>query len=185
MALPKLTQVQVQEAFAKYQSGKSAEQVAPDYGITPAGLRWIFKQNGMKTRGRKRSPGSLADLQKDTTNTVDLEETIIPPDGDGDSRGQDLPQYPVPPGYIPRRESRIVGNLAEAQVVAFIPKEFRANSVLLQVAKAVCENEWKWPNMSLGDWLDTYLYITMKQRGIVLGSYQKVEPKPKISPVSA
>lgn len=63
---------------------------------------------------------------------------------------------------------------AEANVLAIIPKSFTVNSLLLQVAKKVTEEEWHWPVMDMGDWIDTYLFWTMKQRGVVIGSYQMV-----------
>lgn len=68
--------------------------------------------------------------------------------------------------------SRFTTTLAEASMVAFVPKELRTTSTLLQIAKAVTEREWSWPEMEIGDWLDTYLFHTMKQRGIILGGYQ-------------
>jgi len=63
---------------------------------------------------------------------------------------------------------------SEANVLAIIPKSFTVNSLLLQVAKKVTEEEWHWPAMDMGDWIDTYLFWTMKQRGVVIGSYQMV-----------
>ncbi len=63
---------------------------------------------------------------------------------------------------------------SEANVLAIIPKSFTVNSLLLQVAKKVTEEEWHWPVMDMGDWIDTYLFWTMKQRGVVIGSYQMV-----------
>lgn len=196
MGRQKLTPVQVDEVIAKYQSGKGAEKIALDYGVSAAGIRWILKSNGIEIRKYRRPLGETnsevvtkvttkeaKSLGDDSVSFIDEED-----ENDGDSRGRDLPPSLSPSSpsqkYVSKsvRESRIATNLAEAQIVAFIPKEFRANSVLLQVAKSVCEQEWHWPNLPIGDWLDTYLYLTMRQRGIVLGSYQKIESKPKLSP---
>ena len=39
----------------------------------------------------------------------------------------------------------------------------------------VTRREWGWNELSPSDWLDTFLYETMKQHGIILGSYVKLD----------
>lgn len=63
----------------------------------------------------------------------------------------------------------------EANTFVVTPRKCEISSMLLLIAKHVCEVEWNWPKMSVEDFLDTYLYETMKQRGIIIGAYQKVE----------
>ncbi len=69
--------------------------------------------------------------------------------------------------------------IEEASIFANVPKKMEFTSVLLPLAKHVCEKEWHWPVLSLGDFVDTFLYETMKQRGIILSAYQVVKPPKK------
>lgn len=64
--------------------------------------------------------------------------------------------------------------LDEATTVIVSPRRFEIDSVLLWQAKAVTEREWNWPQLSPGDWLDTFLYHMMRAHGIILGAYQVV-----------
>lgn len=68
--------------------------------------------------------------------------------------------------------------LAEAVRVRIIPREFALDSSnLFWQAMEVAINEWGWPeDIRPQDFLDTYLYVTMKQRGIILGGYQVQPP---------
>lgn len=70
--------------------------------------------------------------------------------------------------------ARTTPNLADAVSVTIVPKTMTINSTLFQIAKVVTEREWNWPEMEPGDWLDTYLYETMKQRGVTIGAYHVV-----------
>lgn len=70
---------------------------------------------------------------------------------------------------------RPVGNIREAARVRFIPKEFvlEASPILFQ-AMEVAANEWHWPaEMTPQDFLETYIYRTMKQLGYTLHGYVK------------
>ncbi len=63
--------------------------------------------------------------------------------------------------------------LAEANKVTISPRAFSMASSLLWTAMQAAISEWGWPgDMSPEDFLDTYLYLSFKQRGIVLGGYQ-------------
>lgn len=89
----------------------------------------------------------------------------------------DQPEQPTPkaPGALaPGKVGKGTATLAEANVVAFVPRRLEVSSLLLMVAKEVTEREWGWPEMQVGDWLDTYLYWTLRQRGIVVGAYQVI-----------
>jgi len=77
----------------------------------------------------------------------------------------------------PARATRQATSLDEAVAVTIVPKTFTISSSMLQVAKAATEREWGWPVMEVGDWMDTFIYNALKQRGIVIGSYTVVGEK--------
>lgn len=85
--------------------------------------------------------------------------------------------YEPKPSRLTTTETKLTTKFEEAAVLTFVPRRFEVNSQLFAQAKLVTEREWGWPVLSPGDWLDTYLYFTMKQRGIILGAYQVVEEK--------
>ena len=64
--------------------------------------------------------------------------------------------------------------LDEAALIVVSPRRFELSSALFWQAKKVTEVFWKWPVLSEGDWLDTFLYHAMKQRGYILGAVQYV-----------
>lgn len=67
-------------------------------------------------------------------------------------------------------------SLSEAATLFIIPRKFEMSSLLLWQAMEVAINEWGWPrDITPEDFLDTYLYQTMKQRGIILGAYKVVD----------
>ena len=67
-------------------------------------------------------------------------------------------------------------NPSEASLVTITPKQFTMSSDILWQARRAAIKEWGWdPNISLEDFLDTYLYISFKQRGIILGGYRVVD----------
>lgn len=74
-----------------------------------------------------------------------------------------------------KRGYKVTDNPEEASVFVFTPRKYEINSIIPLIAKHVCETEWNWPKMSMTDFLDTYFFYTMKQRGIVIGAYQKIE----------
>ncbi len=63
----------------------------------------------------------------------------------------------------------------EANVFVIRPQKYEINSLFILIAKHICENEWKWPEKTVSQWLDLYLFHTMRQRGYVIGAYQKLE----------
>lgn len=76
----------------------------------------------------------------------------------------------------PREEAfKTTTSPEEANVFVIKPLKYDINSLFILIAKHICENEWKWPEMSVSQWLDSYLFHTMRQRGYVIGAYQKSE----------
>ena len=67
-------------------------------------------------------------------------------------------------------------NLAQASFLTISPKQFTMTSTLLWQAREAAIREWGWdPNITPEDFLDTYLYVSFKQQGIILGAYQVVD----------
>ena len=65
--------------------------------------------------------------------------------------------------------------LAESTSVMISPKTFQMSSALLWQAREAAIVEWDWDaDLSVEDFLDTYLYVSFKQRGIILGGYQVI-----------
>ena len=61
-----------------------------------------------------------------------------------------------------------------------MPKAFSMSSTLLWQAMNAAINEWGWPaDMSPEMFLDAYLYISFKQRGIILGGYSVIKDTEK------
>ena len=68
------------------------------------------------------------------------------------------------------------GNIQESISVAITPRRFEMSSTLIWQALAAAIREWNWPkDITPEDFLDTYLYHSFKQRGILLGGYQVLE----------
>lgn len=97
-------------------------------------------------------------------------------DGDGEGSGEQVTVNLKQPGQsksvVPHRVK--TDNLLEANAVAIVPKVMQISSSLLPVAMAVTRSEWNWPEMSVDDWLDTYLYYTLRANGIVIGAWHKI-----------
>lgn len=69
--------------------------------------------------------------------------------------------------------ARPTTNLADAAILTISPQTFTMSPTLIWQAREAAIREWGWPpDISPEDFLDTYLYISFKQRGIMLGGYQ-------------
>ena len=67
-------------------------------------------------------------------------------------------------------------NLADAAILTVSPQTFTMSPTLIWQAREAAIREWGWdPNLSPEDFLDTYLYISFKQRGILLGGYRVID----------
>ena len=99
--------------------------------------------------------------------------TAVPSNGDHppDSDGRGKP----PPAKAPAsKKPDTTKSLTEATIVTIVPRRLEINSTLLLVAKKATEEEWGWPVMEVGQWLDNFLYRALAQRGIVIGSYIRI-----------
>ncbi len=64
-------------------------------------------------------------------------------------------------------------NLADAAILTVTPQTFTMSPTLIWQAREAAIREWGWdPAITPEDFLDTHLYYSFKQRGIVLGGYQ-------------
>lgn len=69
-------------------------------------------------------------------------------------------------------------SIRDAVRIRIIPQILTMNSTLLWLAMEAAINEWEWPqNITPEEFVDTYLYLSFKQRGITLGGYQVEEAK--------
>lgn len=69
-------------------------------------------------------------------------------------------------------------DIGEAVSVTIAPKRFEMESTLLWQAMQAAIREWDWPtDITPADFLDTYLFESFKQRGVILGAYQVVDRK--------
>ena len=64
-------------------------------------------------------------------------------------------------------------DLGDSVSVTITPKTFTMSPTLVWQAREAAIREWGWPaDISPEDFLDTFIYIAFKQRGILLGGYQ-------------
>ncbi len=120
-------------------------------------------QRKMTKEGRVRS------LSNTDGNGHKPEDEAVPAQSDEVKTGKQAPEKARPPAS---GSTRVATNLAEAVSITIIPKTITINSMLFHQAKRVTEIEWGWPGYEPGDWLDTLLFVTFAQRGIILGAYQ-------------
>lgn len=64
------------------------------------------------------------------------------------------------------------GSLGESVKMTIIPKAFTTSSYMIWQAIQAAIEVWGWPaDIEPGKFLDIYLYVSFKQRGITLGGY--------------
>lgn len=84
--------------------------------------------------------------------------------GDGNGKGDGAGE--------PIRRPEQTKDIEQAVYVRVVPKEFRMDSGLIWQAMEAAINEWHWPrDISPKEFIDAYLVLSFKQRGIVLGGY--------------
>jgi hypothetical protein len=82
------------------------------------------------------------------------------------------------PGSDVKQGSTVVkptrtNDFREAQVFAYSPKVFQFSSNLIHTAWQITVREWGWdPNMPMGVWLDTLLYIFFERVGVIMRAYE-------------
>jgi transposase-like protein len=166
--MKKLTKAQKAEMLERYRRGETSEELARAYGITPQAVRWHCNRSGVE-RGEVDSeepasePAGEPAEGSTTGETGDANETGVATVATG------TPEKPKPSPKL----ARTATDFSEAQLVTFVPKTFTTSSIMMQIAMAITQNKWNWPKMSPGDWLDTYIYWTMRQRGIRIGYFEE------------
>ena len=105
------------------------------------------------------------------------------PDNNGNgSKPQPQAQKKDYPGKGPPTTTgaggKFTSNIGEAVSLSIAPRAFTMDSSLVWAAMEAAKREWKWPiNMTPQQFLDTYLYESFKQRGLLLGAYQILWPQ--------
>lgn len=70
---------------------------------------------------------------------------------------------------------KVAATLAEAQTVTIYPKSFTMSSSLVWQAREAAIRELNWPaDITPEDFLDTWIYLSFKAQGILLGGYQLI-----------
>ena len=143
--------------------GADTVQRIRDLGQQGLGVRAIAKQVGV----------SLASVSRYRSGKVNEPDAQAPPqENEPPTDGQDAKG----------RSSagvKTTASLEEAAIITISPRRYELSSSLIWLAMKVARREWGWNELSPSDWLDTYLYETLKQRGIILGSYMKLDRREK------
>jgi hypothetical protein len=75
-------------------------------------------------------------------------------------------------GQTTSRSFSLTNDPSEAVIVAISPKRFETTSTLLWQGREAAIREWGWPkDITIEDFLDTFIYCAFKERGIILGGY--------------
>lgn len=62
--------------------------------------------------------------------------------------------------------------LSDAQLLKFVPKVYTTEySSIMRAGQEAAKELWGWPDMSLGDYLDTVIHMFYKEKGIILAGY--------------
>lgn len=70
---------------------------------------------------------------------------------------------------------KVATTLAEAQTLTIYPKSFTMSSTLVWQAREAAIRELGWPaDITAEDFLDSWLFLSMKAQGILLGGYQLI-----------
>ena len=78
------------------------------------------------------------------------------------------------------RKPQQTTNLSEATYIRVVPKEFKMTSRVFWDAYEAVINTWEgWRGMSPQEFLDTYLELTLLQRGIFVGGYLVLNKPPQ------
>ena len=147
-----------------------------------------LRQKGQATRFRNlaakaaKEAGIASDDGVVVDNTVTAEGNGSPsgqqPDNNGNnSKPQPQAQKKSTPVVTPTG-AKLTNNISEAVSLSITPKAFTMNSSLLWAAMEAVKREWHWPaNMTPEQFLDTFLYESLKQRGLLISSYTVLWPQ--------
>ena len=142
-------------------------------------------QEHREQMNQRRLAGMAKRLGRDVSAegiTVTAEGSASPtgqlPDNNGNG-SKPLPQaQKKPTPVVTPTGGKLTGNISEAVSLSIAPRAFTMDSSLVWAAMEAAKREWKWPmNMTPQQFLDTYLYESFKQRGLLLGAYQVLWPQ--------
>lgn len=64
-----------------------------------------------------------------------------------------------------------------ANLIVSPQRPFTVNSTLIWFAKQIAEREWGWPEYEIGDFIDTFLYYSLRNSGYNILAYEKIPTK--------
>jgi hypothetical protein len=124
----------------------------------------ILKHRWDEHRSDMEAITAVADSRNPYRQNAKKKDPTTIPTTDGGKDGQ-------------KATSVAVAGLRESTFTEVSPRTFRMNSAMIWQAREAAINEWGWPtDMTPEEFLDTYLYISFKQRGIILGGYTVLSP---------
>ncbi len=139
----------------------------------PLGCGSQVHRRGLSGHIQRAHPDVTSEARKDILQKALISSEASAKDGAG------APGSSQSPGEAttPKAPQRLLGSVEDAAILGFTPRRFEVNSTLLWQAKYVCEHEWGWPEMDMGDWLDTFMFYAFKRFGVVLMGYVVENPK--------
>ncbi len=137
--------------------------------IIAEGRRKGAEATGRKAKERRRAKAAKKEAAKGASEKVVEEPTTEPPS--------------EPPKDDPTKKpsekkvgAKVVSDLEMGQTITVQPRTITISSNYLWLARQVAIQEMGWPkDISAEDFLDTWLYVTFKANGYVLGGYIKTE----------
>ena len=138
-----------------------AHRTAPPSEETVARILELRAQ-GM---GAKKVAQELGLAPKTVIKYTKLHQQPPPPE---QTKGGDDKKPPVAP---------TAASLGGVNILDIVPRRITITSSLLHQTMMATRIEWHWPELSVDDWLDTFFFHMMKQHGIILGAYMKLERK--------
>ena len=173
-----LTADQEQQIYTMLDDGKSIYAVAKGLGFA---YPTVKKYSQRRLNGQADEDGSGIQSEDPAKDVEHIHEM------GASTRQENYQQVPVVPKTSSslgapvtsngRRATALTQVVEEANTFAVVPKRYEFASSLLWNAKAATEREWNWPELDLGDWLDTFLYEMMKRCGVMLRGYYVVNGK--------
>ena len=126
-----------------------------------------FKRELAKAQNKDDTIVPVSEKDDGDVDLNELEKALTP---DGKKPKSWTPTGSHGAGFTPK-SSTLQGSVR----TTILPKAFSMSSTILWQAMNAAINEWGWPaDITPEMFLDAYLYISFKQRGIILGGYSVI-----------
>ena len=100
------------------------------------------------------------------------------PDNNGNNSKPQPQAQKKPTSVTTVAGAKFTSNIGEAVSLSITPRAFTMDSSMVWAAMEAAKREWHWPaNMTPQEFLDTYLFLSYKQRGLLLGAYTVLWPQ--------